>query len=116
MGDADRQLVELVRNRFHPFKLYRVKPQLMQRLSEFYLFTVIQQAVVEEPQNLTTPVTVVGEKGEIAAMLSAYIQTTGDMTSTHQIIIDSSDRSVKMFQQQRLPSLSSLPPMKKVYF
>lgn len=71
------------------------------------------QAVVEEPQNLSAPVTVVGDKGEIAAMLSAYIQTTGDITSTHQIIIDSSDRSVKMFQQQRLPSLSSLPPMKK---
>lgn len=82
-------------------------------MNSFFLFP-LQQAVVEEPQNLTAPVTVVGEKGEIAAMLSAYIQTTGDMTSTHSIIIDSSDRSVKMFQQQRLPSLSSLPPMKKV--
>ncbi|XP_034240071.1 zinc finger protein 473-like isoform X2 [Thrips palmi] len=74
---------------------------------------LVELAVVEEPQNLTAPVTVVGEKGEIAAMLSAYIQTTGDITGTHQIIIDSSDRSVKMFQQQRLPSLSSLPPLKK---
>lgn len=68
---------------------------------------------MEEPQNLSTPVTVVGEKN-IAAMISAYIQTTGDITPTHQIIIDSGDRGVKMYQQQRLPSLTSLPPLKKV--